>query len=226
MTTPGMFSPSLPLEYVDPQGNTRYLNPYSQQYIRNKSYALRLQRGFGRGLSQSEARGHGISARGLTESQERVARATERGDLSPYQLFLGGFERRYGFSYQYWRLIYRRYIKEINQRSWPSGPRGQQDEYDPRIFASDISRIKSLYDQGYRDLRGNSPVTWQEWVENHLAIRLDAIVQWQDNHNKTPGREMFSSHNEIWARVATPAVFVPGAPTAISGPRRAWWFYH
>lgn len=230
-----MFSPSLPLEYYNAQTRANYyLNPYSGQYIRNKSYARRLQRGFARGLSQAESRGHRVSARGLSESAERRARAEERGSLSPYQVFLGGFERRYGFSYAYWRTLYRRWIAEINRRAWPQATSSRMyvDENgvraDPRIFPGDITAVKQLYDQGFRPERSSSPASWQEWVENQLAVKLETMIEYQDNHNRVPGKMMFASRSGSWMRTGAPAeaVVTLRLATAASAPPIEFWWYH
>lgn len=227
------FSPSLPLEYYNVQAKqTYYLNPYSGQYIRNRSYAQRLQRGFSAGMSRAEARGHRVSSSGLSESQQRTLRAQERGDLSPYQVFLGGFERRYGFSYQYWRLLWSRWIKDINARVWPNAPsprmqvKGGQ-RADPRIFPNDIAEIRKMYAAGFRETRASSPASWQEWVENHLAQRFYAIVEYQDNHNPTPGKQLWNAREQTWHRVALPAEEIFNfQATLITAPPVEWWWYH
>jgi hypothetical protein len=236
-----MFSPSLPLEYFNAQtGFTYYLNPYTGQYIRNERYARRLQRGYRYGLSRTEARRsgvHGVAAyraRGQSETQQRVASAQARGNLSPYQVFLGGFERRYGFSYSDWRRWYRRYIKEINERAWPqaSSPRMQRDETgrrDPRIFPEDIRAIIELYNGGYRPVRSSSPASWREWVENHLATRLINMIDYQDNHNSTPAKEAFVAEaQDTWLRTQVPAEDIMSLQlaTAAAGPPVEWWYYH
>lgn len=233
-----MFSPSLPNEYYNAAtGRTYYLNPYSGQYITNKTYARRLQRGFARGLTRTAARRNIRAEPGYSESRERAARAQERGNLSPYQVFLGGFERRYGFSYREWRRWYRLYVREINQRAWPtaSSPRMQSDENgrkDPRLFPQDITYVKNLYDQGLRPSSASSPATWQEWVEINLAARLDVMIEKQDNNNPDPAKQRWNSRDEIWTR---PGVIDYAQEilesdyiglTASVGPPREWWFYH
>src|SRR5579863_9340329 len=68
-----MAMPPEPLEIILPTGQTGYLNPYKGTYTTSRSYALRMQRSFARGISQSEARGH-KAVGGLSESQWRRLR--------------------------------------------------------------------------------------------------------------------------------------------------------
>lgn len=231
-----MFSPSLPNEYYNANtGRTYYLNPYSGQYITNRTYARRMQRGFERGLSRTAARRNIAAGPEYSESRERAARDLERGNLSPYQRFLGGFQRNYGFEYRQWRSWYNRYIREINHRSWPQATSGRMqrdangNRQDPRMFPEDLAEVKRLYEQGFRPTSASSPVTWEEWIEINLAGRLAVMIEYQDNGNKDPARERFASRDETWERdEADIGEFYLGIEDInyITGPPLVWWFYH
>lgn len=91
-----MSSPQ-PSEIILPTGRPAYFNPYSGTYITNRSYALRLQRGYSQGLTRQEARGHGQHP-GISE---RVYRAAQ-------------FQNRYGFALTVWERIMRNGGSRLN----------------------------------------------------------------------------------------------------------------
>lgn len=193
-----------PPEIILPSGETAYLNPYRGTYTTSRSYALRMQRGYARGLRQSESRGKPVSPGGLSESQLRRER----------------FEQQYGIPYRVWERLRRKYIIELNKRSWPGGPsRMNTDDMgnrnDPRVFPSDIYAIRRLYDTGYRD--PVTPVeTWEQYAEVRLSQRLNALIMYQDYNDSDPGRADYNSRSGIWY----------GAFTAASAPPIELWYYH
>lgn len=197
MTTPP------PAEITLPSGQIGYYNPYRGTYTASRSYALRMQRQYARGLSQSEARGHS-AAGGESESQLRRQR----------------FEQKYGIPYRIWERLRRKYIAEINERSWPGGPpvmnrndTGGRD--DPRVFLSDILDIKKLYDGGYRD--PVAPVdTWDQYAEVRLSQRLSAMIMYQDYNDSGPGAIEYNSRSSTWY----------GYIGMASGPPVELWYYH
>ena len=170
--------PGPPLEIILPGGDPGYLNPYSGQYTRSQTYALRMQRNYSRGLPQSSARGH-AAVGGYSESQIRAQREqAKHGDqLPPWQRFGIGFQQRYGFSYSYWRKLRRQYIAEINERALPHPTSNRMmtngtQRTDPRVFPSDITRVMQLYQSGFRDPVYPDMQTWQQWAELRLLQNL------------------------------------------------------
>lgn len=175
----------LPPEIQLPDGRTGYLNPYRGTYTPSRSYALRMQRGYARGLSQGDARGKRVTATGQTEYQRRAAATQERYGMSPWQLRYGiGFERRYGFKYRYWRKLQRMYVNDINARSSPGGA----------ISPSTVGQVKENWRVGFRDqfqpdLRG--PDDWEPWIERRLSEKLDDMISYQDLGEKANGAYHF-----------------------------------
>lgn len=215
----------LPLEIILPSGKPAYLNPYQGTYSESRSYARRMQSSYARGLSQATARGH-RTVNGRSESQIRRdrERITYGDQLPPWQRFGLGFEQRYGFSYAYWRFLRRNWIDEINQRAYPHphsrymmvDANGQRA--DPRIFPSDITAIRQLYDNGFRDPVHSEVTTWQQWVELRLVERLTAIRDYQDMHDPTFGRLAYQNRSSVWLN----ANLMGGA----SAPPLELWWYH
>lgn len=192
-----------PPEIILPSGETAYLNPYRGTYTTSRSYALRMQRNYARGISQGEARGHAPGQ--VSESELRRIR----------------FEQKYGIPYRTWERFRRKYISKINKRSWPGGPRTMQlnefgNRSDPRVFISDILAIRQLYDSGFRD--PVTPVdTWEQYAEVRLSQRLNALVMYQDHNDSDPGRSDYNSRSGIWY-----GEFGLGA----SAPPVELWYYH
>lgn len=79
------------------EGQTAYLNPYSGGYSPNRAYALRMQRGYARGLTQTQARRGVELPPDYSESQVRRER----------------FQATYGISYNYYRRLQVRYGADI-----------------------------------------------------------------------------------------------------------------
>jgi hypothetical protein len=205
-----MSSP-LPPSIVLPSGDTAWLNPYSNTYSPSRDYALRMQRNFARGSTQSEARGHTAVAPGVPESVTRRQR------------FLG----RYGISQSQWERWRRLYIREINLRAMPgrqpqrplTDDNGQRK--DPRIYFQDILAIKQRFDQGYRD-PADPDLNWVLWIETRLGSRLNAIVQYQDFSNALPGRQDYYARNSAWPQGGT----WMGVFNIASAPPIEMWYYH
>src|SRR5215469_6394271 len=210
------------LTRISGSGETQYLNPYQGTYTSNRRYAQRMQRGYARGLTQTQAR-RNIAGypQGVSESQLRRQRERERyGDTLPPDVtfFQFNFERRYGYSYNYWRRLRRRFIREINERAWhnPPGPRMNIENgarRDPRVFPGDIAEVKRLYDTGARDPLYPGMQTWQEWAELRLAERLTAIRAYQDDlsdfetevlevsSGAAYGRDKYFTRSQAWFSV-------------------------
>jgi hypothetical protein len=180
MTTP------LPPEQQAPGGITTYLNPYTGKYTRSRSYALRMQRAYSRGLTQSEARGH-RAVGGETETQRRRRQTRERTGMTPWESFGIGFQQRYGFSYRYWRRLRRLYVDEINRRASPGA----------KILPSHVSDIIQLYDMGWTDPMRPELRTWEAWVEVHLGERLWSTILYQDEGQSAYGNFNFNSRNSV-----------------------------
>lgn len=159
----------LPPSIVTPDGATAYLNPYKGTYITNRSYAQRMQRGYARGLSQAEARGH-TPFLGLTESQWRRL-----------------------------KRLYVDEINERSWPTGPArmniGPQGRQD---PRIFKVDVVAIVDLFQGGYRDPAVPSINDWLTYTEWRLSERLNAMVEYQDYGNNIPGQQDYNMRSAVW----------------------------
>lgn len=193
----------LPSEIILPTGRPAYLNPYSGTYSESRSYAMRMQRNFARGISQSEARGH-QAVGGVTESQRRSLR----------------FEELHGIPRRVWDRLYRRHIREINKRTWAAAPGPRMNapggvRNDPRIFPSDIAAIKALYDTGYRDPVSGA-ATWEQYAEERLSQRKMAMRDYQDNHEPASGRAQFDNRTSTWVGMIGMA-----APPPVE-----LWYYH
>lgn len=165
-----MTMPSPP-EIILPSGQTGYLNPYKGTYTTSRSYAMRMQRAFARGINQSEARGH-KAVGGLTESQWRRLRRLYVDQINAMS-WAEGPPRMYA----------------------PGGHR-----QDPRIFRHDVQAIVQLYDQGYRDPGAPSINNWLQYAEWRLAARLSAMIAYQEDGDPIPGRAAFFGHSQIWPK--------------------------
>jgi hypothetical protein len=173
--------PGQPLEIFLPgPGNRKaYYNPYTNTYTTSRSYALRMQRGYIRGIHQQEARGKPVN-----EYQRRVQREQELYGQKPWERFQIGFERRYGFSYRYWRQLRRRWVNDINDRTSTGG----------EISPSTVSRVKDAFDRGWRDPARPEFSTWQDWLENRLDERLNDMIEYQDSGDKTSGSANYGQY--------------------------------
>lgn len=158
-------SQALPPEIILPTGQPAYLNPYRGTYITNRAYALRLQRGFARGMSRQSARGH-VSPTGLTEYALRAQR----------------FQERYGFSYSWWRRIQRRYIRpvtdlgQVPKDSWPTAGNWLD------IVAVDYQVVKQWY--------GTGPVPGiiippENLVEERLVLKLQGMLEYRNGDRRS-----------------------------------------
>jgi hypothetical protein len=164
-------SPAAP-EIILPAGQPAYLNPYRGTYTTSRSYALRMQRNYGRGMSQATARGHApFGPEGLTEYQVRALR----------------FERRYGFSLRYWRRLQRKYLRELNSQRSPAA------QITADVIAQDLGIVRQVY--------GNGPVPGivipaENITEERLAELLYATKAYRDG-NAGPGRNDFYTRDDI-----------------------------
>lgn len=159
----------IPASIILPTGETGYLNPYKGTYTTKRDYALRMQRGFLRGESQSVSRGH-KAVGGLTESQWRRLR----------RLYVNEINRR-------------------TWKTGPSRMNvieGQRD--DPRIFRQDVQYIVELFNGGYRDPNVPTIDNWLGYVEWRLAERLAATREYQDMGNATFGRADYYMRSPFW----------------------------
>lgn len=89
---------------------------------------------------------------------------------------------------------------------------------DPRVFPSDITAVKNLYDSGFRDPVYPNALTWQQWIEQRLAERLYGMIEFQDLHNKQPGNAAYNARQNTWLSVN----MFGGS----SGPPIELWWYH
>jgi hypothetical protein len=176
MTTPPVPEISLP------GGRQGYYNPYSGRYTTNRAYALRMQRGYARGMTQATARGQRAG-----ESRRRYERVVGQTGQTPQQLFEFGFQQRYGFSYRYWRKLRRQYVDPINEVSSPGG----------EITPSMVTSVKSAWDAGWRDPNRPELTTWEMWVEVHLAERLAATELYVDYGDTRLGAYNFQLRSSL-----------------------------
>jgi len=171
MTTP------LPASIVSPQGQALYLNPYRGTYTTSQSYALRMQRNYSRGISQTEARGH-LSPTGVSESVLRAQR----------------FQNTYGFSYSLYRRWQRRYLRVINETRAAHYVPGQNGN---PITASDLAQDIEVN----RSRMGMGPVPGivippENYTEERLAELLYAVEEYRAG-NPVPGRTDFYTRENI-----------------------------
>ena len=217
---------------IDTAMGKRYLNPYNLTYIPNRTYALRLQRGWRRGFTLTQARRGRETVTGAHEYALRVLRREARRELEAQQAVDTEVQRNYaqfrhdflmqnGFTYDYWIYLYKHWIRAINQMAWGDAPTASMhyengQRQDPRVFPADVASARSLYEQGFRD-----PVypvdTWQEWIENRLQERLSAIYDYQEMLDARPGRSYYYARRP-WIGNAGFA--------AASPPPLELWYYH
>lgn len=86
---------------------------------------------------------------------------------------------------------------------------------DPRIFPEDIAAVRDLYTNGFRD-PVYDPGSWEQWVEQRLAERLSALVQYQDDNDSAPGSQQFWGRTSAWI----------GFMGAAAAPPVEFWYYH
>jgi hypothetical protein len=165
---------------------------------------MRMQRNFLRGITQSEARGHAPGPLG-SERQRREQR----------------YEELHGISLRDWERWNRLYIREINRRTWKSGPpmTGIKEARDPRIWPEDLAAIRYDYEHGVRDPAYPGITDWHQWVEIRLDERLGAVLSYQEDHNPDPGRMQYGSRSGYWTSdMNFLAVY--------SAPAIELWWYH
>lgn len=157
----------LPPEIILPGPGSRkaYLNPYSGTYTTNRNYAMRMQRGYSRGVPQHEARGKPAG-----EYRQRQIREQQQYGQTPWERFNIGFKGRYGFSYRYWRQLKRRWVDEINSMASP----------EAQITPATIAQVKAAWDTGWRDQYRPEFTEWEDWIENRLDENLQDRVNYQD----------------------------------------------
>lgn len=168
--------PNRPLEIILPgPGNVKaYYNPYSDTYTKRRDYALRMQRGYVRGIPQYEARG-----KPRYEARIRREQVIQTTGQTPWQRYTLTFEQKYGFSLSYWRSLQRRWVREINERSAPGG----------RITPAMLAKVRKDWNDGFRDPRHPEFDIWEDWMENRLDERLYDTIEYQDSGDKDPGRQ-------------------------------------
>jgi len=179
----------------DPQividGQTLYYNPYSQAYTPSRSYGLRMQRGYARGLTQTQARRAAtpraaINRLGISESQYRRQQIRQRQEeLRREQEFLAGiqFRSQYGFELSYWNYLRASYVDEINQN------RVEGSNIDV-IQPQSVADIIQLYNMGAVDITEYD--TWQGWVEHRLEELMEDIRDYKRGQYQ-PGQVNFYS---------------------------------
>jgi hypothetical protein len=170
-----MTSP-LPPEIILPGNRPAYINPYTGTYTTNRSYAMRMQRGYARGLPQYEARGQRPG-----ESARRRERYVQQYGQTPWQRYsgIGGtFEQRYpniaaNGGYTWYRSLRRRWLTEIDART----DRGERA----------ITPVAIEQELANASLTGHD----KAWIEDRLAGMLEAIRNYQDDGDNEPGYTMF-----------------------------------
>lgn len=173
MTSPLPFDINIP-EIITPEGRAAYLDPYRGTYRTDitPTYAQRLQRGFRRGQTLTQARrGAAAPPAGLSEREQRK------------QIF----QNNYGISLSYWERLRRRYVGEINRRSAPGA------QITPQMIADTLASGRD-----------------EQWVEEHLANRLEATIQYQDYGNPQLGRYFYDQ--DVYDRE--------------DAPWGEFWYYH
>lgn len=169
-----------PLVIDLPGGQQGYYNPYTGRYTTSKSYGLRMQRGYARGVSQQTARGKPASEHIIRKEREQ---AKEGGGIDyPFN-----FERVYGFSYGYWQRLRRMGVSEINRRSAPGG----------RIVPIMVTQVIEAWRFGWRDINRPEITSWQMWVELHIVERLAAMRLYQDNNDSQLGSLNFRMRSDV-----------------------------
>jgi hypothetical protein len=175
-----------PLTIELPSGQTGYLNPYRYTYTTSRSYAQRMQRGYLRGLGQSEARGYRVRA-GESETQRRRRVTMEQYGQTPWERYGIGFEATYGFKYSYWRKLRRLYLAELDQRVSPGA----------RITPISVAMVKQAFDAGWHDETRPDADTWEVWTEQKISERLDDTIAFQDLGEKASGNYHFAMRSSV-----------------------------
>jgi hypothetical protein len=155
---------SLPPSIILPTGQPAYLNPYRGTYTTSRSYALRMQRGYSRGLSRQTARGH-----------------QPPGELTEYAVRRQKFEQQYGFSYSRYRRWQRLYLREINANSSPEA------QITPAVLAQDVQIMRQTYGTG---IVPGIIIPPENRTEERLAAKLYDMQEYQEG-NPLPGRNDF-----------------------------------
>lgn len=168
MTTPN----NPPLEILLPPNRRgeripAFLNPYRGTYTTSRSYALRMQSGYRRGLTQAQARRGAGSVSELSESQRRRARTQAQYGMTPWQRYNITFQQQYGFSYSYWRYLRKNWIAEINQMAAPDA------QITPVFIAQALAN---------QQLTGHN----EEWIEQRLQEKLEDMHEYRAG-NAEPG---------------------------------------
>lgn len=174
MTIGDPFGPPLfPEPITLPSGVPGFYNPYTGGYVKSRTYAERLQRGYQRGMSQSEARGH-RAVGGMSESQLRRA-----GISSPVTRYIMAqeFQRTYGFSLDYWNYLVDNWIDEINSMSAPT------QQITPAWITQEFANT---------DLTGHDEV----WVEARLDEKLRDMLAYRMG-DTTPGALHFNQRDNL-----------------------------
>lgn len=173
-----------PPEIILPDGRTAYYNPYTSTYTTSRSYAMRMQRGFARGLAQFEARGQRANERRYREQYTQG-----RYGVTPEELYARNaqeFQNLYGFDYAYWNYLQREYLNEINRMTSEGG----------RIEPYMVQSVKLNWETGWRDPMRPEITSWQEWVELHLAERREAMYAYREG-DKSVGAQNFQMRSSV-----------------------------
>jgi hypothetical protein len=163
---------ALPPEIILPGGQPAYLNPYRGTYTTSRSYALRMQSGYARGMSRQSARGH-VSPTGVTEYALRAQR----------------FQQKYGYSLSWWRKVQRKYIQPIEDmgqvpgNDWPTAGNWRD------IIAEDYRIVTLWY--------GTGPVPGiiippENIVEERLMIKIESMVEYREGDRSTGRGEFYA----------------------------------
>lgn len=201
----------LPWEIITPSGRRAYLNPSKGTYsITSASYARRIRRGYEHGVSVSVARGHAVPVSGqfagMNESQRRRANAVETGDeLTPWQRVTFAFERRWGFSYSYWRRLKRLWVDDIN-----SYIKNVYDKITPAWISEELSNRELYQAAGF--------TSGEPWIEQRLAEKLADIQEWQERKatRQLDAKGRSGPGSDGWMHWHTRDNFRPVE----------WWYYH
>jgi hypothetical protein len=103
---------------------------------------------------------------------------------TPWQRFTRSFERRYGFSYSYWKKLRRLGIDRINQLSSP----GMQ--VTPGLVAQELQM-----EDRFSFFQRPGPMG-KAWLEQRIPEKLYSMEQYR-NHNRMPGNQYFAMRDSI-----------------------------
>ena len=166
----------LPPEILSPDGVPLFLNPYKGTYSKSRSYALRMQRDYSRGMPQQAARGH-RPVNGLSESQLRSQRSQLAYGMKPWQRFAFTFKQRWGFEYRWWRYLKRHWIDAINSMTSPS------QVITPVWISQELTNAA---------LTGHN----EAWIEQRLSEKLYAMERYRMG-DAQPGGINFSHRDGL-----------------------------